>query len=503
MSVVVKQERAVAINPTRSCAPIGAMLSAFGIHGAMTINHGSQGCATYPRHQMTRHFREPIEIATSSLTEKTTVYGGKENLVQAIKNVYERFNPTMISICSTCLSETIGDDVMAIIEEFQNQHPEADIPIISIRTPSYIGTHITGFDNFLKELVSQIPERKPGKKSAENSNGKVNIIPGWVNPGDTRELKDMLRILDIPATFITDYSETLDGGFYEPRPRFPVGGTPVEDIRDSSNAMAAIALQKNIGGEAAKVYKKRHNMPAHILPMPIGLANTDQFVQTLLEITGKEMPEEMEKDRARLLDAFVDTHMFNSEKKVAIYGDPDMIYGLVRLVTEMGMKPRFVLTAVDSKKWGEDMLALADELGIDLKIMYQSDLHELHKCMQEEPVDLLIGHSKGKYLSDDHKVPLVRVGFPIEDRVGYHRRSVVGYKGSISLVDEITNALLANKMVVTSTVMEESAMGGTNLPFDVQNIEGAMCGGGSCQSQGMVAMSDIGTNGNGNGTSIA
>jgi nitrogenase molybdenum-iron protein beta chain len=100
-SCLTLQERAVAINPTRSCAPIGAMLANYGIHGAITINHGSQGCATYPRHQMSRHFREPVEVATTSLTEKTTVYGGKQNLLAALKNIWERFHPTMIMVCST------------------------------------------------------------------------------------------------------------------------------------------------------------------------------------------------------------------------------------------------------------------------------------------------------------------------------------------------------------------------------------------------------------------
>jgi len=93
MTTVGKQERSVAINPTRTCAPIGAMLATYGIHGALTINHGSQGCATYPRHQMTRHFREPVEIATTSLTEKTTVYGGRENLLEALKNIFNGIIP--------------------------------------------------------------------------------------------------------------------------------------------------------------------------------------------------------------------------------------------------------------------------------------------------------------------------------------------------------------------------------------------------------------------------
>ncbi len=467
MSTVVKQERAVSINPTRSCAPIGAMLSAFGVHGSITINHGSQGCATYPRHQMARHFREPIEVATTSLTERTTVYGGKENLLEALKNIWQRFHPTMITVCSTCLSETIGDDIPAIIEEFQDTHPDVTIPILSVKTPSYIGTHITGFDKFLTEVATRLPVRS----ARGDSNGKVNVIPGWVNPGDIRELKYLVREMGIDGIWLTDYADTLDGGYYEPRPRFPSGGTTVDELRDSSRSMAAIALQKYVGGEAAKVYKKRHNVPAHILPMPIGIANTDTFLETLTSVTGKEMSAELQSERARLLDSIVDTHMFNTGLKVAIYGDPDLVHGLARLVSEMGMQPRFVLTASDSKEWGEDMLKLADELGQEMDILVKADLHELHKRMKEEPVDILIGHSKGKYLSDAEKVPLIRVGFPIEDRFGYHRRAIVGYRGAMYLVDEITNAVLSQRgNVVSNTLME----------LDELPVSEGSCGSGGC-----------------------
>jgi nitrogenase molybdenum-iron protein beta chain len=454
MNTAMKQERAVAINPTRACAPIGSMLATFGIHGAMTINHGSQGCATYPRHQMSRHFREPIELATSSLTEKTTVYGGKENLIEALKNVCERFNPEMISICSTCLSETIGDDVEAVIDEFYSTYPEwEDMPIISVRTPSYVGTHITGFDNFLEVVATRLPNKRLGKGTTNN--GKVNIIPGWLNPGDIRELKDLVSQMGVEAIWLTDYSDTLDGGYYIPRPRFPRGGTTLDEIRESSSSMATIALQKYIGGTAAEVYQKRHKVPAHILPLPIGLANTDTFLNTLSEITGQPIPEALEIDRARFLDSIVDTHMFNTGITVAIYGEPDMVAGMVRLVTEMGMKPRFAITSADFSQWGNEMVQLADELGLeDLEAMYKTDLHELHKRVRDNKIDLLIGHSKGKFIAEAEDIPLVRVGFPIEDRFGYHRRNVLGYRGGMYMVDEITNAFLSRKgAVVSNTLM--------------------------------------------------
>lgn len=454
---VTKQQRLVAINPTRACAPIGAMLATYGIHGAITINHGSQGCATYPRHQITRHTREPCEIATTSLTENAAVYGGRENLLTAMKNIYERFHPTMMTICSTCLSETIGDDIPAIIGEFQDNFPEIDIPILDVNTPSYVGTHINGFDNFLEVMARMLPRR------GRHDNDKVNIMPGWVNPGDIRELKAILHEMGVGTIFLTDYSETLDGGYYSEKPHFPPGGTTLAEIRDSANSLAIVALQRHVGGRAAQVYERRHGVASHVLPMPIGIEYTDLFLSTISQVTGKELPASVEADRARLLDAMVDAHMYVTGLNVALYGDPDLLEGLVRFVVELGLRPRYVVTATDSKGWGERMLALADELDLDTEFMMKTDLHELHKRIKAEPVDLLMGHSKGKFIAQDENLPLVRVGFPVEDRFGYHRRPIIGYRGTMNLVDEIVNAFLSQRTVVSNTIMDMRDLEGCTL----------------------------------------
>lgn len=469
-ATVRTQSRVVSINPTRTCAPIGAMLATYGIHGALTINHGSQGCATYPRHQITRHTREPCEVATTSLTENAAVYGGRENLLTALKNLYERYHPTMITVCSTCLSETIGDDIPAIIDEFLENYPEVDIPILSVNTPSYVGTHITGFDNFLEVMARQLP------KKSRTENQKVSIMPGWVNPGDIRELKSITQDMGVETIFLTDYSETLDGGYYSEKPHFPIGGTTVDEIRESANSLAIVSLQKHVGAKAAQLYERRYGVTAHILPTPIGLENTDNFVNAVAEASGKEIPASVEADRARLLDTMVDAHMYLTGLKVAIYGEPDLVESLVRFTAELGLVPRFALTATDSKSWGEDMLKLAAELDLDTEFIMKSDLHELHKRIKDEPVDLLIGHTKGRFISQDEGIPLIRVGFPVEDRFGYHRRSIVGYRGSMYLAEELVNAVLSQKTVISNTVM------------DLKDLE-------ACQTGTTVN----GKNGNGNG----
>ncbi len=68
----------------------------------------------------------------------------------------------------------------------------------------------------------------------------------------------------------------------------------------------------------------------------------------------------------------------------------------------------------------------------------------LDLCKTVKP-DLVIGSSKGYYISRRLGIPLVRVGFPIHDRVGGQRIQHVGYRGTQQLFDRIVNALIEHQ----------------------------------------------------------
>jgi nitrogenase molybdenum-iron protein NifN len=59
--------------------------------------------------------------------------------------------------------------------------------------------------------------------------------------------------------------------------------------------------------------------------------------------------------------------------------------------------------------------------------------------------DMLIGHSKGYPLARKLEIPLIRVGFPIHDRMGGQRILHLGYRGTQTLFDQVVNAILARK----------------------------------------------------------
>ena len=74
------------VNPCKMCMPMGVSNALYGIKNCMTILHGSQGCSTYIRRHMATHYNEPIDIASSSLTEEGTVYGGENNFIKGLEN---------------------------------------------------------------------------------------------------------------------------------------------------------------------------------------------------------------------------------------------------------------------------------------------------------------------------------------------------------------------------------------------------------------------------------
>lgn len=142
------------VNPCKMCMPMGVANATYGIKGCMTILHGSQGCSTYIRRHMATHYNEPIDIASSSLTEQGTVYGGEKNLLKGLENLIKLYNPEVITIATTCLAETIGEDVGRIAKTFMEEHPDEKVKLIPVAAPGYGGTQYGGYFNALIAIVS-------------------------------------------------------------------------------------------------------------------------------------------------------------------------------------------------------------------------------------------------------------------------------------------------------------------------------------------------------------
>lgn len=453
------------VNPCVMCQPMGSALAFKGIENTMVLYHGSQGCSTYMRLHLAHHFREPVDIASSSLSERGAIYGGRESLKKGLRNVINRYNPKVIGVATTCLAETIGDDVPALIREFKEEEGigddlERDVIIVPVSTPSYGESHVSGYIKALEAVVRRFAEYQGEERALKIPNGKLNLIPvESVSPADVRELKEILGATAVDYIFLPDISETFDAPLSDSLPKIAPGGTPLSKIVDMPNSRASLGLgivSKNL---ALEYLKESHSVPGYNVPIPIGLSKTDTFFTELVNILGCPIPEKYQKERGRLLDAMVDVHKYLYGVKAAVYGDPDMVFSLTAFMLELGMHPVLVATGSKSRDFGARIEQIFEELRPDLKsvVLDGIDFDSLNDAVSNCNPDILIGNSNGRYIAKTLDIPLVRVGLPIHDRVGAQRILTVGYRGALELLDRITNAVLEATDTFTAPLQAEPA----------------------------------------------
>ena len=441
-TMTYKKKYVSTTNACKLCRPLGAMLAFRGIEGAVPFLHGSQGCATYMRRYIISHFNEPIDIASSSLGEKNAIYGGGANIKQGLVNVINKFHPTMVGIATTCLTETIGDDVEMFLSQFRNETKGQTLPqLVHISTPSYSGTHVEGFHGAVRATVDALAE-------SDTPAATVNLLPGFISPADTRYLQEIMADFNLTATILPDISDTLDGPALRKYEMIPAGGTAISAIRGMGAARATIEFGTTITDKLSpgKLLNDRFGIPCARLGLPMGLRETDRFFAELEKISGRPTPEKHYKERGRFIDSCVDGHKYVFGKRAIVYGEEDFVIGLTALLVEFGVKPVLCASGGKSGKLAESIAAVTDDITTEQPLVREGmDFFEIAEEAESLAPDLLIGHSKGYPLAKKLNIPLIRVGFPIHDRMGGQRILHLGYRGAQMLFDQIVNSAIEQK----------------------------------------------------------
>ena len=436
----ITERKALRVNAAKTCQPIGAMYASLGIHGCMPHSHGSQGCCSYHRSHLTRHFKEPVIATTSSFTEGASVFGGLANLTQALRNIFTIYNPDIVAVHTTCLSEVIGDDIPTIVKRAREEGvvPEGKI-VIHANTPSFVGSHITGFSNMTSAIIKYLAEKDGAALE------QVNLIPGFVEPADMRELKRLCALMGVKAVMLPDTSGVLDGPLDGSYQMYPEGGTTLPEIRSMGRSAATIALGHFTAHPSALALENKFQVPSGLLELPIGVAATDALIQALRPYGSGAVPKELETERGRLVDMMSDMQQYFHQKRVAVAGDPDQVISLCRFLVELGALPVYAITGSKGNHFERRLHEILDPAVPEAKIKQEADFFELHQWIKNAPVDLLVSNTYGKFISRVEDIPMVRVGFPILDRVGHRFFPTLGYAGAIRLIDLMVNALFDKK----------------------------------------------------------
>lgn len=426
------------VNPCKMCMPMGAAVAFKGIENSILLLHGSQGCSTYIRRHMAGHYNEPVDIGSSSLSEEGTVYGGEGNLKKGLKNIIKIYNPDIIGVATTCLAETIGEDIKRIVAEFIEEEQVEDIKIVPVSTPGYGGTQTEGYFSALKSMVVNLAKN-------DTPNGKINIIVSNLSPGDVRNIKEILNAFKVDYILFPDVSDTLDAPYDRNFKRIPSGGTKIRDIEKMAGATATVeigyTIDKNLS--PGQYLLDKYEISLYKCPIPIGIQNTDLFLNIISTISGKPVPEKFSMDKGRLIDGMIDSHKHNAEGRAVIFGEPELVYAMGKLCFENGIKP--VLLATGTENGTIKQLEPPRDSDERPVVLEDTDFDTILKYAQGLNANILLGNSDGKVITEKTGIPLVRMGFPIHDRVGGQRLVYTGYNGTLRLLDEITNTLLEKK----------------------------------------------------------
>lgn len=428
------------INPAKACQPLGALLCSLGVEGCLPFTHGSQGCTAYFRSTLSRHFREPISGVSDSMTEDSAVFGGQTNLIEGLKNAHALYKPKVIAVFTSCMAEVIGDDINAYLGNAKEADAiPKDFPVALGNTPSFKGSHITGYDTMLKGLIECLAT----PRQEDTINDRLYVVPGFdTYSANLREYKRVLKLMNAPFTLLPDNSDVVDApntGTYELYP----GGTPITEMNEALNAAKFLFLQTFSTPTTSK-YLAAKEIPVESIFMPIGIAGMDKFIETIAEFTGLDVPDEITFERGLAVDSMTDAHPYIHGKKFALFGDPDLLIGLVTFLLEMGGMPVHIVCTNSTPTFKKAMEALLESspYAKEATLYAGKDLWHLRSLLVTDPVDMLIGDSHGKWAARDANIPLVRIGFPITDRLNLHRSPIIGYNGVINMITMIVNTFL-------------------------------------------------------------
>lgn len=433
MAKVITPTKACSVNPLKMSQPIGAALAFMGLNHCLPTLHGSQGCTSFGLVLFVRHFREMIPMQTTAMSEVTTILGGMDNIEQALMNIWNRNKPDIIGLASTGLTETKGDDVEAYIKLIRAKHPEiADMAIIYVSTPDYVGAFQDGWSKATVRIVQELAVSCPVKQM-----NRINVLPGsHLTPGDIAEIREIIESFGLEPIFIPDLSGSLDGHIPDDFTPTTLGGTTLQELRTMGAARATLAIGEQMHAAAIELEMKT-GVPYVLFDRLLGLEATDHFMQHLSQLSGKPVPMKYRRQRSQLQDALLDAHFFTGGKKVALGAEPDLLWTLGSFLSEMGCELAACVTTTHSP--------LLEKIPAEEVLI--GDLEDLENRAQG--CDLLITHAHGRQMAERLGTPFLRMGMPVFDRLGAAHRVSVGYKGTRDLAFEIANVFLADDHEVT------------------------------------------------------
>lgn len=404
-------------DPLHDCKLVGASRAICGIKDSAVIVHARPGCHSgvlLLRMLSSKH--DDAKIVCSGLRDKAMVFGGEERIATAIKATWEYLKPPLIAILNSSVPAMMGDDIGGIATSMKGEVPAE---ILTLSTAGYEGPDWIGYEEALNELVQFM---KPS-----GSDGKVNII-GFKDdePRALSDLFEMERMLNAHGVEINVVLTCCS----------------FEELKKAPGASLNVVLGGD-GLRCAQTMKEKFGIPYVSTPYPFGLDNTKKFLAEICENLGRTINHEFIHEEQKRVKEGIEKIYFHLQGiydlPVAIIGESSRAFDLANFLNdELGFNVK-ILT-VTSRNY----LTPKSEAGVySNKLLVEPDKFEMDRKIKSSGIELIFGSTMERELAYELDVPLVRFSFPVIDEVSISDSPYAGFKGVLSLVEDVVNSVIA------------------------------------------------------------
>jgi nitrogenase molybdenum-iron protein NifN len=369
------------------------------------------------------------------MDQSSSVMGADENVIEGIKAIAEKSNPALIMVLTTGLAETQGADVHRNVREFRERYPEYQhVAVVAVNTPDFTGCVETGYAAAVYAVIDAlVPDATTAGTKPGNRKRQVNVLVSpMLTPGDLEALRHLIEQFNLRPVLIPDISESLDGSLSEDEfSPVTIGGTSISEVYTLGEAAATLVIGASLQ-KAGGLLQDRTGVPSYHFDHLYGLQANDALIMALAEISTQPVPAIIERQRAQLQDAMLDTHFMLGQLRIAIAADPDQLNAFIHLVNGMGAE---VVTAIAAAN--TPVLATAP-----VKTIKIGDLEDLEVLAKESKAQLVIGNSHAVASAERLGIPILRAGFPLYDMIGAYQKTWIGYRGTRQALFDLANLVI-------------------------------------------------------------
>jgi nitrogenase molybdenum-iron protein beta chain len=438
--------------PRYTCSLGGATFAVNALPGGIPILHAPAGCAgSFAWAQNGGSALQVggncgcLSIPSSNLQETEVVFGGDARLRQQVENTLEIVEGGLYAVLTSCVTEIVGDDVLAVVKEFKGR----GVPIIGAHTGGFKGNAYHGFDIVLQALFKDFVA--PGRTVRR---GRVNVwgIAPYLDPfwrGNLLGVRGLLESLGLEVNSFFTLEDTLEG------------------IRNAGEAELNIIVSDVYGVDAAVRFEELHGTPYLTTGLPIGPSASSAFLQAVAQRLGLEASRLEQAllagNRAyyKTLEALTDCYQdMDLQRYAVVVGDANYAGALTKFLAEdLGWLPELtvctdqldeeqrarVQTRLDGlKDFGSSLVFETDGTAIigHLNARWpQSRGERYHHAFSPA---FVLGSSFERELAASIGAPHLSISYPVANRAILDR-GYTGFRNGLTLVEDLLGAIVAGR----------------------------------------------------------